>query len=164
MPSLNLTLKYPIISGNDTDSFALIYSTFSQNLLVSSRPVTIVLYDGAPTAIISDGRLEMALPLTTKGTVIPDFQYFRVMGMVRLGTTDYSGTLLSGSITEFGWKELDGTDRFEFIVELNNDSLLKGFYPTTVNLIITAEASTFKGVFTQAFNSRAKFMLGGGSV
>ena len=76
-----------------------------------------------------------------------------------LGNT-YTGTLLTGEITQFGYRELGSTDRFELRFVATGGVIAGKFAGKDIGLVITAESSTFGNSFASDFASTAKITMG----
>jgi hypothetical protein len=72
----------------------------------------------------------------------------------------YSGTLLTGEVMQFGFRELGTTDRFELRFVVTGGTLASRFAGKDIGIVITAESSTFTGSFGVDFRSTGKFTGG----
>jgi hypothetical protein len=97
--------------------------------------------------------------LASSGTALHDFV---LVGDVSDGTTNYTGTLLTGSLADFGFLDT-GTflDVFDFLFDVTGGSMAGLFGSAQIGVLMIAERSSFTGVFTQNFSStRIKGAIG----
>jgi hypothetical protein len=90
--------------------------------------------------------------------------YLVVSGDVTLDSSSYSGDLLTGEVTGFGFLNSVGvdTDYYDFTFKLTGGLLadLFGGVGAEVGVSLTSEGSTFAGLFNESFGGQAKGDLG----
>ena len=97
--------------------------------------------------------------LAGSGAALHDFV---LLGDVSDGTTNYTGTLLTGSLVDFGFLDT-GTflDVFDFLFDVTGGSRAGLFGAGQIGVLMIAARSTFTGGFTQNFAStRIKGTIG----
>lgn len=72
---------------------------------------------------------------------------------------EYTGTLLTGEIIDFGFQEAGATDLFDMKFRVTGGSMA-GVYAKTIGVTLTVENSTFTGSFCQDFMGGAKGTVG----
>ncbi len=88
--------------------------------------------------------------------VAPGTNTFTLTGTVLApnGITVWSGTLLSGTVLEFGSEDSGGgTDRFDMRVHVTGGFMASLVLPGDIGVQIQAEQSTFTGTYTQNFQA-----------
>ena len=81
----------------------------------------------------------------------------RVVGTV---TNTYTGLLLTGEVTGFGYQDVGATDLYDFRFTPTGGALLSFYSCGNIGVQVTSEASTFTGSFLVNFNGRAKGNVG----
>ena len=160
---LGLLPGYPLITGNNTSPAATSYNAATQMLTISSVPSTIKFTGADITRLINSGTLTVGVQVNNGGFLVGG-----VAGddIVVTGTTanaqgvPYTGTLLTGEVTAFGFKEGGSVDRFDFRFHVTGGALAALFTGQDIGLVMTAENSTFNNSFQSNFTSTAKFNLG----
>ena len=75
---------------------------------------------------------------------------------------DYTGTLLTGEISRFGFEDTGTTtDRYDFRFTITGGLLAFKWAGEDFGVVTTSENSSFAGVFTTNFNGLAKGQSGG---
>ena len=95
----------------------------------------------------------------SSGTGLHDFALW---GEVSDGINSYTGTLLTGSLLDFGFLDT-GTfvDVFDFLFDVTGGSMASLFGTANIGVVMIAERSSFTGDFTQNFAStRIKGTIG----
>ena len=134
--------------------------------------------DASPIAINNGGTISLIIPIPggglegveinievdeTGGLVggVPGEDDLVVFGRV-LGAGAPSGVLLTGDITDFGFRNTGGTtDLFDFLFT-STGGLLAGDFGPNIGVTLTSENSSFTGVFSESFGGRAKGNIGSG--
>ncbi len=87
-----------------------------------------------------------------------------VFGEVVLGAETFTGPLLTGEITDFGFSDTGGpTDLFDFLFTTTG-GLLTDLFGANIGVTLTSESSSFTGVFSADFTGEAKGNIGTGSI
>jgi hypothetical protein len=84
---------------------------------------------------------------------------FSLSGTVTEGTNTYSGVLLTGEVTGFGFLESGGTDLYDLQFTPTGGALA-GLICGDIGVQVTSGASTFNNDFTTNFNGQAKGTVG----
>lgn len=116
-------------------------------------------HDVTGTTALSINIQVNASGVARSGAALHDFV---LLGNVSDGTTNYTGTLLTGSLADFGFLDT-GTflDVFDFLFDVNGGSMAGLFGTGQIGVLMIAERSTFTGGFTQNFASaRIKGTIG----
>ncbi|MCK6456589.1 MAG: hypothetical protein L6Q92_08685 [Phycisphaerae bacterium] len=77
------------------------------------------------------------------------------------GSIDYSGTLLTGEVDAFGFRDSGlTTDEYDFRFRVTGGSLASLYGNNDIGVVVTSENSNFTGDFTVSFNGGAKGSVG----
>jgi hypothetical protein len=163
---LGVNPTYPKISYLSASAFAVTYTASNQLFSVTAPPTTVAFsateglrpITGTKSFKIqilvdSTGALVGGVPgddLVLSGTVT------RVVGGV---TNTYTGVLLAGEVTAFGFLEAGATDTYELRFNPTGGALA-GLFCGTIGVQVTSGASTFNNDFTVNFNGQAKGTVG----
>lgn len=160
-------VTYPRITYQSTITTTLTYTTSNQLFRVDATP-TAVLFSGteAPRLISGTRSLAIRVLVNNSGNLIGgvtgnDFAMSgtvtRVVGTV---TNTYSGLLLAGEVTAFGFLESGATDQYDLRFTPTGGALLSFFSCGNIGVQVTSELSTFTGSFSTNFIGRAKGNVG----
>ena len=157
---------YPRVTYQTTSTSALTYTASNQLFTITAPPVSIQ-FSSAETARLISGTKSLSINVlvdnlgnlvggvpanggkdfTLSGTVS------RIVGSV---TNTYSGVLLTGAVTGFGFKENGATDQYDFRFNPTGGALFNLFSCGDIAVQVTSELSTFAGSFLVNFNGRPK--------
>ncbi|MEX2560496.1 MAG: SdrD B-like domain-containing protein [Pirellulales bacterium] len=73
---------------------------------------------------------------------------------------DFSGTLLTGEVTQFGFADIGTTDSYDFRFAPTGGALAGLWAGKDIGVTTTSENSTFVGTFAETFNGGAKGNIG----
>ncbi|MFH1996488.1 MAG: PEP-CTERM sorting domain-containing protein [Candidatus Omnitrophota bacterium] len=131
----------------------------SNNLFSSKATPFSVTFDSATTSRIDNGSYVVGFHVDEAGNfsggiVGDDLVITGDIDIDNDGAYEYSGVLIAGEITDFGWLDT-GTkfDAFNYTFDFTGGSLAE-FYEPHNNLgvdTMTSEKSTFEGIFTEDF-------------
>ena len=163
---LDVTLTYPLIAYDNqgittydatTDQFVVYASPLAIQLTSSDAPVLIDPVPDLGEALLVNVTVDDTGVLT--GGVPGDD--LLVVGEVDLGATGFfSGVLLTGEVTGFGFRDSGGsTDSYDSTFTVTGGQLAF-LYPSAVGVQVTSEQSDFTGDFTVNFGGEAKGTLG----
>jgi hypothetical protein len=163
---LGVNPGYPLISYVDTtDPTALSYDPVSQIFSVDALPYSIYFSD-IDSAEIAVSNRSFQITLDTDGNLISGANGFSVTGqfthVVNGVTNNYSGLLLQGDVTAFGYLNSGGpVSQFDFRIQVTGGELQPLFdCANDVAVTITSEDSSFTGTFTTAFDGTVKGSCG----
>ena len=177
---LGLTPGYPLIDFNNTpaQSPALQYNAAAQTFDVTTTPTAILPTAASPpTFINTPSDLEIHIKVANpsgnliggNGAAFPVGTDFYMSGAFTYNGVSYSGTLLTGSVLQFGYQANAGTGEFDFRFQTTGGELTtlapiggSPLYSTNSDtyLFISSENSTFTGSFASNFQGGAKGFLG----
>ena len=163
---LGITLNHPLIAFNNqgttaydatSDAFAVDASPLAIRLSPSGTPITVTPVPGVGKTLTINATVDNTGALT--GGVPGDDLI--VVGELDLGATGvFSGVLLTGEVSGFGFQDSGGTtDAYDFTFTVTGGQLAF-LYPGTVGVLLTSEQSDFSGDFTVNFGGGAKGTLG----
>jgi len=163
---LGVTLSHPLISYNSQgtttydaalDQFLVDASPLAIRLAPTDPPLLITAVPGLGETLVINVTVDDTGALTG-GTPGDDLL---VVGEVDLGATGFfSGVLLTGEVTGFGYRDSGGTtDSYDFTFSVTGGQLAF-LYPSAVGVQVTSEQSDFTGDFTNNFGGQAKGTLG----
>ncbi len=163
---LGVTLTYPLISYNNQGTTT--YNESTNQFLVNASPLAIRLAPQAPPVLIT------AVPglgeTLVVNVTVDEFGALTggapgndllVVGQVDFGATGFfSGVLLTGEVSGFGFQDSGGTtDSYDFTFNVTGGQLAF-LYPSAVGVKVDSEQSDFEGDFTMNFGGEAKGTLG----
>jgi hypothetical protein len=163
---LGVTLNHPLISYDNQGTTT--YAAVTDQFLVTASPLAIRLAPTAAPVLITPipGLGETLVINVTVGdtgalTGGAPGDDLLVVGEVDLGATGFfSGVLLTGEVTGFGFQDSGGsTDLYDFTFTVTGGQLAF-LYPSGVGVEVTSEQSDFTGDFTLNFGGEAKGTLG----
>jgi len=163
---------YPLISYLNNSVTAVSYDPVSHIFSIGAQP-TSMLFSSIETArpitgtkglsinilVNNSGALIGGVPANGGNDLVISGTVQRVVGTV---TNTYSGVLLAGSVTAFGYQSLGASAEFDlrFTVAITGGALSNYFKCGIIGITVGSEASTFTGAFTSAFQGRAKGNVG----
>ena len=162
---LGNTLTFPQLSFDNQGTTS--YSVATDQFVVDASPVAIRLLAGDAPIVITPTDSGEAFSINAiidgAGALVGGVpgDDLSVVGAVDLGMSgSFSGVLLTGEITGFGFQDSGGTtDFYDFTFTLTG-GLLAPLYSPTLGVSLTSEQSNFAGVFTADFDGEAKGTLG----
>jgi sarcosine oxidase gamma subunit len=152
----------------------LTYTSSTQAFVADSTPVAIIFPDGTVDPVNSPTDLSLNISVNNNGTLAGSGSN-APLDLVVTGNIDdpselvYSGTLLTGTITQFGYQDNgDGTAEFDFRFTATGGELVtNGMYSgSDIGLDLDVENSTFQDFnpgdpgFTENFSGDCKGVLG----
>jgi hypothetical protein len=164
---LGVDIGFPRIAFSSASPIAFNYDSGSELLTVTAAP-TLALFSSSEFPAPLSGMVAISIrarmdaggqliggvagdDFTLSGTVS------RAVGSV---TKTYTGTLLTGEITAFGFLESGATDQFDFRFAGTGGSLLGLFSPALLAADITSASSSFTGGFAADFSGQANGIVG----
>jgi hypothetical protein len=159
---LNVTLTFPKISYNNAGVSALNYTASNQLFSISATPTTVLFANGESPKVISGTKsLQIRVVVDNTGALVGGVpgNDFSLSGTVTEGTNTYSGVLLTGEVTGFGFQESGGTDLYDLRFTPTGGALA-GLICGDIGVQVTSGASTFNNDFTTNFNGQAKGTVG----
>lgn len=162
---LGSTLTFPQLTFDNQG--ATNYSAATDQFVVDASPLAIrLLAGGTPFLITPTGSGEafsINATIDDTGALVGGVpgDDLLVVGDVNLGGLgSFSGVLLTGEITGFGFQDSGGTtDFYDFTFTLTGGQLAS-LYSPTLGVSLTSEQSNFVGDFTANFGGEAKGTLG----
>lgn len=164
---LGLGLEFPLSFLENRDSGALTYNATTGTLQAVSTPVLFFLDENtAPADIAPPSGALLELKLTTTGVLDaagnPGID-FQITGQIDIdGDTvmDYTGLLLQGEATEFGFVDSGNTDSYEVRLTPTGGALFAPYFTgKDIGVNITSEGSTFTGSFAADFSGNVKAIV-----
>jgi hypothetical protein len=161
---LGVNPAYPVINFVNTDPSAVSYDPASQVFSVDAAPYNIY-FSGSDSGTLIVSNRSVQIQLDTDGTLLSGSSGFNLSGqftrVVSGVSNSYSGTLLQGDVTAFGYLYSGAVNEFDFRVNLTGGELQSLFNcASDLAITMTSEASTFTNSFTTAFNGTAKGYCG----
>ena len=159
---LNVTLTFPKISYNNAGVSALNYNASNQLFSISATPTFVTFANAESPKIISGTKsLQIRIMVDNTGALVGGVpgNDFSLSGTVTEGTNTYSGVLLTGEVTGFGFLESGGTDLYDLQFTPTGGALA-GLICGDIGVQVTSGASTFNNDFTTNFNGQAKGTVG----
>ena len=156
----------PLISFGGTGT--TVYNAGTTKLDVNASPLTFRETSGSNAITISGTRtFQIQIQVDNSGNLIGgvDGADLLVQGVATIGGKTYSGTLLTGEIEAFGFKNTIGnplsTDNFDFKFTSTGGELSTLFYPPGTTIAVTdgSELSNFTD-FSANFDGKAQGNLG----
>ncbi len=159
----------PIISYSNAGSLSLNYNAVSQIFTVTTTPSTINFAVTEPTfSVVTPHSMKINIQVDNTGALVgsvgpgPDLVISgRVQRIVGTVTNVYSGLLLTGQITAFGYLYTGTTvDSYDFRFTPTG-GLLESFYQCDhIGVALASEGSTFTGFFITNFHGQSKGNVG----
>jgi hypothetical protein len=159
---LGVSLNYPKISYNNANTSALSYSASNQLFSISATPTAALFANGEPPRMISGTKnLQIQILVNNTGALVGGVagDDLTLTGTVTEGANTYTGVLLTGEVTGFGFLESGGTDVYDLRFRPTGGALA-GLFPGDIAVQVTSGFSTFNNDFTVNFNGRATGTLG----
>ena len=160
---LGVSLAFPRVGYSSPSAFALTYNATNQ-LFSMDAPPTTMLFSGteAPRPVTGSKNLQIRVIVDSTGALVSGVpgDDLILSGTVTRGTSTYSGVLLTGEVTAFGFLESGGTDLYDLRFTPTGGALVGFFACGQISVQVTSEASTFAGSFATNFNGRAKGNVG----
>jgi len=168
---LGVDIGFPRIAFNSASTMAFNYDAGVKLLTVTAEPTLAYFSIPSPGEMpsIFTGMVGLSIRasvdsssgLLLGGVIGHDFTLTgTVSRTVNSVTTEYSGTLLTGEVTGFGFLESGTTDQFDFRFKDIGGELLPLFNPSALAADITSEESEFGGGFTANFKGQANGIVG----
>ncbi len=160
---LDVRLTRPLIAYQNTSPSALTYTASSQLLAIDATP-TAVQFSAAEIPVLVTGTKSLSIRASVDnlgnlvgGVAGEDFILSGTVKRIVVGVTNtYSGVLLTGEVTGFGYLEAGATDRYDFRFAVTGGALAGFFASGGIGVEVTSSASTFTGNFSANYNGRAK--------
>ena len=162
---LNVNPTYPKINYSSTVSNAVSYTASSGLFSVTAAPST-VNFSGSQTKPVSTPRnLQINIIVDNTGALVGGVSgndlvvSGTVTGVVGGVTNTYSGVLLTGEVTAFGFLENGASDLYDFRFRITGGAMASLFCEQ-ICVQLTSDNSTFTGSFHTNFIGRAKNLVG----
>jgi hypothetical protein len=158
-----VNLTYPEANFLTTASTAVNYTYTGPNGLFSvSAPLTTMIFSSSEGSQLFSGGSSMQINFAVDNTGAlagPTANDLVLQGTVTEGTTTYSGVLLTGEATGFGFVKHGTIAQYDFQFAPTG-GLLKSLFNGEIGVALTSEGSTFNNDFTANFNGQAKGTVG----
>ncbi|MBC8001961.1 MAG: HYR domain-containing protein, partial [Opitutaceae bacterium] len=161
---LGVAPGYPRVGFISQSPTAVSYDPGSHILTVNADPIDIVdsPLDGG-VLIVSNRSVQIVL--NNSGGMVSGTGGFTLTGEFTRTEggmpVTYSGVLLTGDVTAFGYLDSAFVDQYDFRVNLTGGQIVSLFNcGSSLAIELTSEASTFQGNFEQEFHGTAKGSLG----
>ncbi|MBJ6723708.1 SdrD B-like domain-containing protein [Geomesophilobacter sediminis] len=158
---------YPQISyniGSVTPATTYSYDGTTGVLTVTAAPLSYRASSTATPVLVNGTKsLSITVHLDATGKLIPNVagDNITVIGTVVAGGQTYTGTLLTGKPTAFGFfNSTTTTDTFDFRFSTTDGTLKSAFTGKDIGVTLTSESSTFNGSFAAGFQGNAKGTIG----
>jgi hypothetical protein len=145
---IGVDLGLPDIISNSTGSYQ--YNSGTQ-LFTSTAQALAITFDGTTVIPITNGSYSVQFYVDNSGNFLHGVTGYdsTISGTFTYGTKTYSGTLIEGEVTNFGWQNIPGYKYafFDFSFDFK-DGALNDFYAASGNKggdIFTSESSNFTG-------------------
>jgi hypothetical protein len=174
MSLLGVTPTYPtiLVQSSATQGINYTYNSSSGNgFFATSTPVQFQINSSAFPDTISNGNLSISFQVGSNGNVLPNQSGPNLIltgtaTNLLTGNVDYSGTLLEGDISRFGFAASTGTPptaAFDFDFKINSDDsgALESLYSGgDIGATFLSLGSTFTGNFTSSFTGGVNGSVG----
>lgn len=165
---LGNAVQFPLISFDNGG--ATTYDAGTDLFSVNANPVALRAVPATPPLFITpsaNGGEDFLINIFvgSDGSLIggvSDFPDLLVTGDIDVegdGTPEFSGVLLAGEVTGFGYQNNVRTDLYDFTFTVTGGLLAEAFGPI-VGVSLQSERSTFTGEFAESFAGQAKGTLG----
>ncbi|HTS19818.1 MAG TPA: HYR domain-containing protein [Verrucomicrobiae bacterium] len=161
---------YPRVVYTTTSASAITYTASNQLFTVTAPPTSIQFSSTqAPVLISGTKSLSISVKVDNSGNLIGgvpanggnDFVLSGTVKVVTGGVTNtYTGVLLTGAVTGFGFEAEGATSLYDFRFNPNGGALLGYFSCGDIGVQVTSGGSTFTGSFSVNFNGQAKGTAG----
>jgi hypothetical protein len=146
-------LALPDITSDGTGTYSY---TASTDLFTSLATPLSITFDGVtPINIIAPRSYAVSFYVDSSGNFtggIPSADDLVITGKIDVngdGVYEYSGTLLTGEVTNFGWRNQSPDDQFDFTFDATGGSLASFYNPAIGGGdYMSSENSNFNGDFT----------------
>ena len=145
---------------------SLTYTAATQSFDDVASPITLTLANGSTYAITTPKDFQLHIKVDSAGNLVGGGNQANdliVTGSIDTnndGTPDYSGTLLTASVQQFGFLDDGVDDAFDFHFVITGGSLAPLYAGSDLGLYFSTENSTFDGTFTGNFQALTKGNLG----
>ncbi|MEX2119934.1 MAG: SdrD B-like domain-containing protein [Pirellulales bacterium] len=157
-------LQFPVVTYDSTGTLAYDGSTdrldldatpllFRQSAASPIRPVTGTVDFKIQIEVDGSGSL-------TGGVAGHDLVLTGEIDVDGDSIVDFSGTLLTGEVTQFGFSDIGTTDSYDFRFTPTGGELVGLWAGKDIGVTTTSENSTFVGTFAETFNGGAKGNIG----
>ncbi|WDE07685.1 hypothetical protein SG34_012775 [Thalassomonas viridans] len=157
------TLDFPLISYNSTTVGATYYDSGIDQFFLNSSVTALLENSSSIPVFISNGQMSLQITVDDSGNLLANVaaEDVQISGTLTLNSVVYSGTLISGKVTAFGFRDsASSVDQFDFKFTVTGGALAS-FYPSSMGIELTSESSSFNGDFSVDFNGKAKGLIGG---
>jgi hypothetical protein len=161
---LDVGLTYPKAAFDSVAANAVDYTYTGPTGLfsISVTPTAVLFANGEPLRMISGTKnLQIQILVDNTGALVGGVagDDLTLAGAVTEGANTYTGVLLTGEVTGFGFLESGQTDLYDLRFRPTGGALA-GLFPGDIAVQVTSEFSTFNNDFTVNFDGQAKGTLG----
>ena len=163
---LNVSLDFPKISFVSQDSSAINYNASSQLFSVTAIPTTVLFNNGETPRVITGAKnFQIQAIIDNSGNLIGGAggDDFSLSGSVTEGANTYSGLLLTGGVSGFGFLASGASSLYDFRFSPTAGALFNLFHGN-ISVQLISEISTFNGDFRTDFHGTAKGSAGSESI
>lgn len=169
---LNVIIENPAISFNDFGTNGTTFTKATEVFSIRTNALALQLAPSDPPIFISPvsgagfGVLTLDVYVNGSGVLVEGHpgEDLIIAGTVTIGSSTYSGTLLSGEAAAFGHEDSGGsTDIFDFRFTTTGGLLAAPglpFHGMDIGMRLTSEMSSFVGNFDGNFGGNAKGVVG----
>jgi len=162
---LGIPTDLPSALALSSSTGSLTYSATTDQLSDTAIPVTFTLNSSTSVPISAPRAFALNISVDNNGNLLGpstpiDLVISGTVDLTPYGGQLYTGTLLTGSITQFGYDDSTGTALYDARLTPTGGSLLPFFTGQDIGLFITSENSTFTGSFASNFNGETKALVG----
>ena len=166
---LGVNVRYPLVSHQNTGTNAVTYVTYiSANYLFSvTSPPSSVQFSSSetPRPITGTKSLTINILVDNAGNLIGGVPAnggndFTLSGTVTRGTNTYSGVLLSGRVTAFGFYGSGASSQYDLRFTATGGALFGFFSCGDIGVTVASPVSTFTGSFSTNFHGSSKGVVG----
>jgi hypothetical protein len=150
---IGLDLIVPDITSNSTGKYSYDAGT---NLFSSTATPFIITFDGINFTPITGGSYSAKFYVNESGNFAGGVDGYDLIisGSFSYGGKDYSGTLIAGEVTNFGWLNIPGPYAiFDFSFDATGGAL-KDLYNGAWGDVLTSESSTFTGNWNKSHSGK----------
>ena len=165
MSLLGIAVDLPITTVLNGTPGSLSYTAATHTLDDSATPIRFITATGS-VPIVNNKDFELHIHVSATGSPSDGnfSQDVTLTGDVSLNNNnvyDYSGVLLTGKITQFGYEADGAVSLYDFRFTPTGGALMAPYFAgKDVGLFLTSEQSTFNGSFTTDFSGATKGVLG----
>jgi len=154
---IGLDLGLPDIFSDTTGKYSYAAST---DLFTSTATAVTITFDGVNLVTIANGIYNVSFQVDSSGNFSGGVSGddLGISGDFTYASKDYSGLLVAGEVTNFGWGTLSSYAIFDFTFEFTHGAL-SSFYAANNNQggdILTSESNSFAGDWTVNHGGSAK--------